>query len=47
MFDNATEIKCNVFGRTCPANIYLLKAKKRNTRQRCKACSKSTIKTPE
>ena len=47
MFDYATEIKCNVFGRTYPENIYLLKAKNRNTRKRCKACSKSTIKTPE
>ena len=30
-----------------PASIYLLKINNRNTRKRCKICSKSTIKTPE
>ena len=30
-----------------PANIYLFKVKKRNTRKRCKICSELTIKTPE
>ena len=30
-----------------PANIYLLKVNKRNTRKRCGICSKLTIKTPE
>ena len=29
------------------ANIYLLKVNKKNTRTRCKICSKLTIKTPE
>ena len=31
---------------TVPAGIYLLKANSRNTRTRCKICSKLTIKTP-
>ena len=30
-----------------PADIYLLKVNKRNTRTRCEICSKLTIKTPE
>ena len=30
-----------------PANIYLLKVNNRNTRKRCKICSKLTIKTPQ
>ena len=30
-----------------PANIYLFKVKKRNTRKGCVLCSKLTIKTPE
>ena len=30
-----------------PANIYLFKVNKRNTRKRCEICSKLTIKTPE
>ena len=30
-----------------PSNIYLLKVNSRNTRFRCKICSKLTIKTPE
>ena len=30
-----------------PANIYLFKFNKRNTRKRCEICSKLTIKTPE
>ena len=30
-----------------PAGIYLLKVNNRNTRTRCKTCSKLTIKTPE
>ena len=30
-----------------PANIYLLKVNKRNTRKRCEICSKFTTKTPE
>ena len=29
-----------------PANIHLLKVSNRNTRKRCKICSKLTIKTP-
>ena len=29
-----------------PANIYLFKVNNRNTRKRCKLCSKSTTKTP-
>ena len=32
---------------TFPANIYLFKVNDRNTRNRCKICSKLTIKTPE
>ena len=32
---------------TNPANIYLLKVNKRNTRKRCEICSKLTVKTPE
>ena len=31
----------------CPAGIYLLKVKNRNTRTRCEICSKLTIKTLE
>ena len=30
-----------------PADIYLFKVNKRNTRARCEICSKLTIKTPE
>ena len=30
-----------------PADIYLLKVNKRNTRTRCEICSKLTIKIPE
>ena len=30
-----------------PAGIYLFKVNNRNTRTRCKICSKLTIKTPE
>ena len=30
-----------------PAGIYLLKVNKRNSRARCKICSKVTIKIPE
>ena len=30
-----------------PANIYLFKVNKRNTRKRCEICSELTIKTPE
>ena len=30
-----------------PANIYLFKVNNRNTRKRCKKCSKLTIKTPD
>ena len=30
-----------------PTNMYLFKVKYRNTRSRCKICSKLTIKTPE
>ena len=30
-----------------PAIIYLFKVNNRNTRKRCKICSKLTIKTPE
>ena len=30
-----------------PTRIYLLKVNKRNSRTRCKICSKLTIKTPE
>ena len=30
-----------------PANIYLFKAKNRNTRKKCAICSKLTIKTQE
>ena len=33
--------------RTPPANIYMFKVTNRNTRERCKLCSKLTIKTPE
>ena len=32
---------------TTPANVYLFKFNNRNTRKRCKICSKLTIKTPE
>ena len=32
---------------TSPANIYLFKFNNRNTRKRCKICSKLTIKTLE
>ena len=31
----------------CPVDIYLLKVNYRNTRTRCKICSKLIIKTPE
>ena len=34
-------------GFSIPASIYLLKVNIRNTRTRCKICSKLTIKTPE
>ena len=30
-----------------PAEIYMFKVNKRNTRTRCEICSKLTIKTPE
>ena len=30
-----------------PANIHLFKVNNRNTRKRCKICSKLRIKTPE
>ena len=30
-----------------PANIYFLKFNNRNTRKRCKVCSKLTMKMPE
>ena len=30
-----------------PANIYLFKVNNKDTRKRCKICSKLTIKTPE
>ena len=30
-----------------PANTYLFKIKNRNTREKCKICSKLKIKTPE
>ena len=30
-----------------PTGIYLLKVNNRNTRRRCKICSKLTTKTPE
>ena len=30
-----------------PANIYLFKVSKRNTRKRCEMCSELTMKTPE
>ena len=30
-----------------PANIYLFKISNRNSRKRCRVCSKLTIKTPE
>ena len=30
-----------------PANTYLFKVKNRNTREKCKICSKLKIKTPE
>ena len=33
--------------KTFPANIYLLQVRKRNPRNRCKICSKLTIKTQE
>ena len=32
---------------TYPANIYLFKVNKRNTRKKCEICPKLTIKTPE
>ena len=31
----------------CPVGIYMFKVNKRNTRTRCKICSKIAIKTPE
>ena len=31
----------------CPAGVWLLKVKNRNTRARCEICSKSTIKTSD
>ena len=31
----------------CSASMYLLKVNNRNTRTRCKTCSKLAIKTPE
>ena len=34
-------------GTIFPANIYLFKVNNRNTRKRCKICSKLAIKTPE
>ena len=40
--ENSTRIK-----RSYPANIYLLIVNNRNTRTRCKICSKLTRKTPE
>ena len=44
---NCIQKRCG-FGRNCyPANIYLFKVNNRNTRKRCKTCSKFTIKTPE
>ena len=38
-----TDLLTNLY----PAGIYLLKINNRNTRTRCKKCSKLTIKTPE
>ena len=40
-------ISLNPFQDTVPAGIYLLKVNNRNTRTRCKICSKITIKIPE
>ena len=40
--------KTNTFDESInPAGIYLLKVNNRNTRTRCKICSKLTIKTPK
>ena len=36
-----------MYGKKNPAIIYLLKVNARNTRQRCKTCSKLRIKTPD
>ena len=33
--------------RPFPANVYMIKVNNRNSRKRCKTCSKLTIKTPE
>ena len=36
-----------IFHATCPADIYLFKVNKRNSRKRCEICLKLTKKTPE
>ena len=41
LLNNTNHSSCNL------ANVCLLKINKRNTRKRCKICSKLTIKTPE
>ena len=43
LFFFVTDLLTNLY----PAGIYLLKINNRNTRTRCKKCSKLTIKTPE
>ena len=51
----SVNILCRVFVTWCiflehrsyPANIYLLKVNRRNTRKRCEICSKLAIKTPK
>ena len=43
-YNKTNNIKLRLF--VPPANNYLLKVNKRNTRKRCEICSRLTIKTP-
>ena len=45
--DNFGHIQYMNLVRGSSVNIYLLKAKNRNSRKRCEVCSKLTTKTPE
>ena len=47
IFDLKKQLSKISFSKSLPANIYLFKVNNRNTRKRCKICSKLTIKTAE
>ena len=46
-FNELFRERVKMLQRNIPAGIYLLKVNNRNTRPRCKICSKLTIKTPK